>query len=97
MARLTHLGHKAIASRQCAPSSPNAQFATNTAYFLINTQSAASGSAKRELVGLTIPCIVKRSMRKSHGCCLKGAGHHKQARPNVPVWNGDRHGRWRIV
>ena len=25
-------------------------------------------------------------MRNSHGCCLKGAGHHKQARTNVPVF-----------
>src|SRR5260370_19212121 len=25
-------------------------------------------------------------MRNSHGCCLKGAGHHKQARHNVPVF-----------
>jgi hypothetical protein len=32
--------------RQCAPSIPNGQFATNTAYFPINTQSAASGPAK---------------------------------------------------
>ena len=38
--------------RQCAPSIPNGQFATNTAYFPINTQSAASGPAKLELVGV---------------------------------------------
>src|ERR1700716_1371683 len=43
------VGHKVIASRQWAPSIPNGQFATNTAYFLINTQSAASGSAKLSL------------------------------------------------
>jgi|GraSoiStandDraft_16_1057320.scaffolds.fasta_scaffold753646_2 hypothetical protein len=31
----TRLGHEVIASRQCAPSIPNGQFATNTAYFFI--------------------------------------------------------------
>ena len=25
-------------------------------------------------------------MRNSHSCFLKGAGHHKQARTNVPVF-----------
>ena len=82
----THLRHKVIAPRQCAPSIPNGQFATNTAYFLINTQSAASGSAKLGFVGLSIPCILKRSMRNWYGCCQKSAGHHKQARTNAPVF-----------